>query len=97
MFKFFDDVSVEEKVTFSFDGVAIKTKPGITVAAALLASGRSAFRNTPVSGASRGPFCMMGACYDCLVSVNGETVQACMTIVKPGLRVQRAPVPVKGE
>jgi len=32
---------------------------------------------------------MMGACYDCLVEINGETVQACMTTVTDGLQVQR--------
>ena len=55
--------------------------------AALLAAGVMPFRQTPVSGAPRGPFCMMGACYDCLVEIGGETRQACMIEVTEGLDI----------
>jgi predicted molibdopterin-dependent oxidoreductase YjgC len=77
------------QVTFTFDGQNITAPQGSTIAAALLGAGLRSFRDTPVSGAKRGPFCMMGACFDCLVQINGATVQACMTPVQAGLRVQR--------
>ena len=54
-------------VAITIDGAPFDARAGDTVAAALLAAGRRAFRTTPVSGAPRGPFCMMGACFDCLV------------------------------
>jgi succinate dehydrogenase/fumarate reductase-like Fe-S protein len=44
---------------------------------------------TPVSGAPRGPFCMMGACFDCLIEVGGVTRQACMMQVSDGLVLTR--------
>lgn len=80
-----------ETVVFEFDGQKISAPRGTSVAAALLASGRSSLRATPVSGAPRGPFCMMGACFDCLVQIDGVTVQACMTSVADGLVVQQVP------
>ena len=79
----------EPVVTFSFDGAEILAPAGTTIAAALLASGRKELRSTPVSGSPRGPFCMMGACFECLVQIDGETVQACMTPVSAGLEVSR--------
>ncbi len=83
----------EASVRFTFDGQSIACTPDHTVASALLAAGVNIFRATPVSGAPRAPFCMMGACYDCLVSIEGATVQACMTPVRDGLVVARAHQP----
>lgn len=66
--------------------------PGETVAAALLAAGHMAFRATIVSGSPRGPFCMMGACFDCLVEIDGTPFrQACMVSATAGMRVRRHP------
>ena len=77
-------------VTLSFEGAALEARAGDTVAAALLAAGVFAGRDTPVSGAPRGPFCMMGACYDCLVEIDGEpNRQACMTPAAEGMQVRR--------
>lgn len=76
-------------ITFTLDGESISAEEGESVAAALLAGGVSSVRSSPVSGALRAPYCMMGACYECLVAVNGQTVQACMTPVRDGLEVSR--------
>ena len=81
------------QVTFSFDGRDITAPEGMPLAAALLGAGISELRSTPVSASPRGPFCMMGACFDCLVQIDGMTVQACMTLVKDGLVVMRVPRP----
>lgn len=79
-----------EAVTITFDGAAIEARVGDSVAAALLAAGVAHFRDTPVSGAARGPWCMMGACFDCLVAIDGEPArQACMVMVRAGMRVSR--------
>ena len=77
------------QLTFSFEGADIPAVPGMSVAAALLAHGTTAFRQTPTSGSDRGPFCMMGACYDCMVIIDGVVVQACMAAVKEQMIVSK--------
>ena len=75
-------------LTFYFNDRPIPACGGENIAAALLAAGVTTFRHTPVSGQPRGPWCMMGACFDCLVRINGNNVQACMTEVADGLQVR---------
>jgi predicted molibdopterin-dependent oxidoreductase YjgC len=77
-------------LTIWFDGRSIPARIGDSVAVALLAGGVITTRSTPVSGAPRGPYCMMGACFDCLAEVDGRAnVQTCMTPVRDGMRVRR--------
>ncbi|WP_372623688.1 (2Fe-2S)-binding protein [Falsiroseomonas sp.] len=72
--------------TITWDGRELPARNGESLATALLAAGVLHFRETPVSGAARGPLCLMGACFDCLVELDGQpNVQACMTPVRPGL------------
>lgn len=79
----------ESSISFTFDGVATMARQGDSVAAALLAAGHYSTRRTPVSGAARGPYCMMGVCFECLVKIDGQpNRQACMTIVTEGMRVE---------
>ena len=76
-------------VTITFDGAVIAAREGDSVAAALLAQGITTTRATPVSGAPRGPFCMMGVCFECLVEIDGEANrQACMVEVREGMAVR---------
>lgn len=79
------------RVHISFEGVALTVPEGANLAAALLAAGIEVFRHAPMSGAPRAPFCMMGACFECLVEIDGVTRQACMIEVSPGLEVRRPP------
>jgi hypothetical protein len=77
-------------VTILFEDAPIRAREGESVASALLAAGILAFRTTAVSGAPRGPFCMMGACFDCLAVVDGVGgVQTCLVPVREGMRVER--------
>ena len=77
-------------VTLEFAGQPLAARAGDSVAAAMLSAGHLAGRKTPVSGAPRGPFCMMGACFECLVEIDGEpNRQACMTPVSEGMKVHR--------
>jgi len=80
-------------VRVTFNGEALALPLGANLAAALLAAGVTVFRKTPVSGAPRGPFCMMGACFDCLVQIDGTTRQACMVAVREGLEITAAHPP----
>ncbi|SIS89039.1 2Fe-2S iron-sulfur cluster binding domain-containing protein [Roseivivax lentus] len=77
------------RVPVVLDGTPIDLPDGANLAAALLAAGVDVFRQTPVSGAPRGPFCMMGACFDCLVEIDGVARQACMMQVAHGLQITR--------
>jgi D-hydroxyproline dehydrogenase subunit gamma len=75
--------------TIIYDGRVIACQAGETVAAALLAAGVDYFRTTPVSGAPRLPFCMIGNCFDCLVEIDGRSDrQACLTIVTDGMSIR---------
>ncbi len=77
-------------VAITFEGEAVAAREGDTVAAALLAAGLAATRATPVSGAPRGAFCLMGACFECLVEIDGEpNRQGCMVEVRDGMAVRR--------
>jgi D-hydroxyproline dehydrogenase subunit gamma len=77
-------------VMIEFEGQPLAVTPGISLAAALLASGVRQTRSTAVSGAPRGPYCMMGVCFECLVEVDGvPNCQACMVTVSDGLKVRR--------
>lgn len=56
---------------FRLDGEAAEGRESDSVAAALLALRRDARRETAVSGAARGGYCMIGVCFDCLVTIDG--------------------------
>ena len=78
------------RLRLTFEGRTIEAAPGETVAAALLVADVGATRETPVSDAPRAPFCMMGACFECLVEIDGEeNVQACITTVREAMTVCR--------
>ncbi|MBU8541322.1 (2Fe-2S)-binding protein [Falsiroseomonas tokyonensis] len=75
--------------TIVWEGRELPARAGESLAVALLAAGITTFRETPVTGAARGPLCLMGACFDCLVQVEeAQNMQACLVPVTPGLRAQ---------
>lgn len=76
-------------VTMSVNGTEVVCREGDSVASALFLAGFDACRETPVKGTARGPFCMMGVCFDCLTTIDGSpNQQACMVLVKPGMKVE---------
>lgn len=85
----FLELEAGPRVEVIFDGRPLSLPDGANLAAALLAAGVEVFRHTAVSGAPRAPFCMMGACFDCLVEIDGVVRQACMLEVAEGLRISR--------
>jgi predicted molibdopterin-dependent oxidoreductase YjgC len=87
MFQRLPDVE-SERVTITVDGTQVRAAAGDSVAAALLAAGFDHCRTTPVSGAPRGPYCMMGVCFDCLVTIDGVgNRQGCLVRVREGMAV----------
>jgi D-hydroxyproline dehydrogenase subunit gamma len=76
-------------VTITVDGAPVTAYAGETVAAVLITQQGMRTRQT-VGGASRGVFCGMGVCFDCLAVVDGvPNTRSCMTPVAEGLRVER--------
>jgi predicted molibdopterin-dependent oxidoreductase YjgC len=76
-------------VSLLIDGKSIRARAGDSVAAAMLAAGFEQCRTTPVSGAPRAPYCMMGVCFECLVTIDGVgNRQGCLVPVREGMRVE---------
>ena len=77
-------------ITVEIDGAAVSAELGESVAAVLMRQAEQWSRLTPVSGARRAPYCMMGICFDCLAEVDGTpSVQTCLTPVRDGMIVKR--------
>ena len=77
------------QISFAFEGQILNAYPGDSVAAALTSYGIMDLRETS-SGESRGIFCGMGVCHECLVDIDGEqNKRACMTKLKNGMKINR--------
>jgi len=75
-------------VTIMVDGQRVEAQEGDSVSAALLAAGLTSTRQTPVSGAPRAPYCMMGVCFECIVTIDGvANRQGCLVTVREGLQI----------
>lgn len=61
--------------------------PGQSVASALLAEGIFLFRRSPSGAAPRGAFCMIGACQECAIMIDGAIRRACQIEVRDGMTV----------
>lgn len=87
MFKRLGDTGTS--ISLKVDGQAIRARDGDTVAAAMLAAGLDRCRTTPVSGVPRAPYCLMGVCFECLVTIDGVgSRQACLVPVREGMQVE---------
>lgn len=76
-------------VTIELDGRTMQVPAGRSVAAALLAAGVTRFRSTPVSGAPRAPYCMMGVCFECLIEIDGvPNRQSCLVDIREGMTLR---------
>ena len=81
---------VEERPGFEFiwQGRKLRAQEGETIAAALFANGIRTFGHHPKDGAPQGIFCANGQCAQCMVMADDLPVKACMTPVRPGMRVE---------
>ena len=76
-------------VAITVDGKRVGCRAGDTVAAAMIAAGIDHCRTTPVTGAPRAPYCLMGVCFECLVTVDGVgSRQGCLVPVHDGMAVE---------
>lgn len=75
------------RVTFMFNGETVQGYKNESIAAALLASGRSAIRRS-IAKTARGYYCGMGICWECVVNIEGRGhVRACLEPVAEDLVV----------
>ena len=75
-------------VVIRVDGEPVPCFAGESVAAALLAAGRRDLRTSPGAGEPRGAFCLMGACQECAIRIDGRLQPACLVEVRDGLAVE---------
>ncbi len=77
-------------ISVEVEGRTILVPAGASAAAAVLMSGLSSVRETPVGAAERAPYCMIGICFDCLAEIDGvPNRQSCMIAARPGMRIRR--------
>jgi len=83
------DLRRDETAEFTFDGQGHTACGGDTVASALAADGVDVLSRSFKYHRPRGVLCASGRCPNCLVDVDGEpNVRACVTEVRPGMRVR---------
>jgi predicted molibdopterin-dependent oxidoreductase YjgC len=79
--------SAAETLSIDIDGRTLVVDARWTVAAALVAHGYAHCRRNG-AGQPRGPFCLAGVCFECLVEIDGVSGrQACLTPVAQGMQV----------
>ena len=77
-------------VSVTVEGRDIRVPEGASAAAAVLLAGLASIRETPVTGAPRAPYCLMGVCFDCLAEIDGvANRQSCMVTVAPSMVICR--------
>ena len=82
--------ATDEMVIAYFDDMAVEVPAGVTVAAAMLGHDDGHFCKSVEAREQRGPHCLMGICFECLVEIDGiRDRQACLEPVRAGMRVKR--------
>ena len=82
-----NDIVRTAKVSFTFNGKSLLAHEGESLAAALMQAKQLHISDAPAGGAPRGLFCCMGLCQECVVQVEGKTIESCRLPVFQGLRV----------
>jgi predicted molibdopterin-dependent oxidoreductase YjgC len=79
---------MSETVTVTIDGDSVSVPAGSMVSAAIIKSGKHAFRRS-VTGEPRGPLCGMGICFECRVTIDNEPhCRSCQTLCVDGMDVR---------
>lgn len=76
-------------ITLFIEGKSCEVPAEISVAAALALTGNPVTRRS-VHDKPRAPFCGMGVCQECRVTVNGRRVLACQTVCQPDMKIERS-------
>jgi len=84
-----DGLQRGDAIEIVVDGSPVPAFEGESVAAALLAGSTRVFRTTARFGTTRGLYCGMGVCFECVMTVDGRpNVRTCQTPVRDGMRVE---------
>jgi len=87
-----------ELITIYFEGKTLNVPKDYNVATALLWAGVCDFRETTLNNMKRGPYCMMGVCFDCLININGmDNQQSCTIQVSDGMKIKRQVINSSGK
>lgn len=81
---------MSQAITLLINGTPVKAEPGVTVGSVLHRQ-QTALRASPQLQAPRGLYCGMGVCFECAVTIDGETMRACITQVRDGMVVEVLP------
>ena len=76
----------EPAVMLQINGVVVRMRAGMSVAAALAQAGHTATRRS-LRGEPRAAFCGMGVCFECRVRIDGVERLACLTPGRDGLQI----------
>ncbi|MEO3473563.1 (2Fe-2S)-binding protein [Roseomonas sp. CAU 1739] len=78
------------RIALTLEGAPVAAQQGDTLLTALLAAGAGHLRDSEFGDGPRAGFCLMGACQDCWVVVEGlGRVRACATLAQDGMEVRR--------
>ncbi|WJZ02617.1 (2Fe-2S)-binding protein [Corynebacterium freiburgense] len=78
-----------QSIVVFLDGQQYEVTAGLSVAGFLLENGIRSWRSTRVHGKQRGLYCGIGACFDCLITVDSQPFQrACMVQLAEGMRIE---------
>lgn len=76
-----------ELMALKVNGTTVTVPAGATVGVAVMIAGQPC--RTSVAGKPRGPFCGMGICFECRVSINGMPhCRSCQILCEPGMDVR---------
>ena len=76
----------DDSVTIYINDQPFMALAGESVANILLNEGFDSFQTAP-NGQSRGPYCMMGVCFECMITLqDGRVEQACQIYAEDGIR-----------
>ena len=74
-------------ITIFVDDKAVRARAGDLIATILLNHGIAAVYPT-LDGVARGPYCLMGVCFDCLIRCeDGRIEQACQIYAEDGMKI----------
>lgn len=77
-------------VTVLVEGQPVQAQADETVACVLLRVFGANYRTHGVEDSPRAPYCLMGACFECLAEVDGvPNRQGCMVAVREGMQIAR--------
>jgi hypothetical protein len=80
-------IKPEPYISFYWNNQEFFAKTDEMISSALFANGIHTFGHHPKDNSPQGIFCANGQCSQCMVIADGLPVKACMSPVKPGMRV----------